>query len=90
MMSDDDNDGQMIFRDPGGLKLPDICFTGEEKPEKTHPGTCPDRGSNSGPLRDSENFFRRTVYTFSCAVNKSDPSRCKMKRSFPQTRVSRI
>ena len=31
MMSDDDDDGQMIFRDLGGLKLPDICLTGEEK-----------------------------------------------------------
>ena len=38
MMSDDDNDGQMIFGDLGGLKLPDICLTGEEKkPEKTSP-----------------------------------------------------
>ena len=27
----DDNDGQMIFEDLGGLKLPDICLTGEEK-----------------------------------------------------------
>ena len=34
---DDDNDGQMIFGDLGGLKLPDICLTGEEKPEKTSP-----------------------------------------------------
>ena len=31
----DDNDGQMIFGDLEGLKLPDICLTGEEKnPEK--------------------------------------------------------
>ena len=37
-MSDDDNDGQMIFGDLGGLKLPDICLTGEEKPENPHPG----------------------------------------------------
>ena len=35
MMSDDDNDGQMIFGDLGGLKLPDMCLTGEEKPQKT-------------------------------------------------------
>ena len=35
MMSDDDNDSQMIFGDLGGLKLPDICLTGEEKPQKT-------------------------------------------------------
>ena len=35
----DDNDGQMIFGDLGGLKLLDICLTGEEKPqEKPHPG----------------------------------------------------
>ena len=34
MMSDDGNDGQMIFGDLGGLKLPDICLTGEEKPRK--------------------------------------------------------
>ena len=27
----DDSDGQMIF---GDLKLPDICLTGEEKPQK--------------------------------------------------------
>ena len=31
MMSGDDNDGQMIFGGIGGLKLPDICLTGEEK-----------------------------------------------------------
>ena len=33
-MSDDDNDGQMIFGDFGGLKLLDICLTGEEKTRK--------------------------------------------------------
>ena len=27
----------MIFGDLGGLKLPDICHTGEENPEKTSP-----------------------------------------------------
>ena len=37
MMIEDDNDGQMIFGDIGGLKLPDICLTGEENPEKTSP-----------------------------------------------------
>ena len=35
MMSDDDNDVKTMFGDLGGLKLPDICLTGEEKP---HPG----------------------------------------------------
>ena len=53
MMSDDDNDGQMIFGDLVGLKLPDICLTGEDKPRKNlTEETCPDRGSNPGPLRD--------------------------------------
>ena len=33
-MMSDDNDGQMIFGDLGGLKLPDICLTGEENPKK--------------------------------------------------------
>ena len=53
MMSYDNNDGQMIFGDLVGLKLPDICLTGEEKPWKNlTQETCPDRGSNPGPLRD--------------------------------------
>ena len=34
-MIGDDNDGQMIFGDLRGLKLPDICLTDEENPEKT-------------------------------------------------------
>ena len=33
----DNYDGQVIFGDPGGLKLPDICLTDEENPEKTSP-----------------------------------------------------
>ena len=37
MMSDGDNDGQMMFGDLAGLKLPDICLTGEEEPRKTSP-----------------------------------------------------
>ena len=39
----DDNGGQMIFGDLEGLKFPDICLKGEEKPRKnnTHQ-TCPD------------------------------------------------
>ena len=50
----DDNDGQMIF---GDLKLPDICLTGEEKPRKNlTQETCPDRGSNPGPLRDKRAY----------------------------------
>ena len=37
MMIDDDNDGQIIFGNLEGLKLPDICLIGEENPEKTSP-----------------------------------------------------
>ena len=33
----DDNDDQMIFGELVGLKLPNICLTGEENPEKTTP-----------------------------------------------------
>ena len=52
-MSMDGNDGQRIVGDLGGLKLPDICLTGEEKPRKNlTQETCPDRGSNPGLLRD--------------------------------------
>ena len=48
----------MIFGDLVGLKFPDICLTGEEKPrKKSHQETCPDRGSNPGTLRD-----RRACY----------------------------
>ena len=57
----DDNEGQMKFGDLGGLKLPDICLTGEEKPRKNlTQETYPDRGSNPGPLRD-----RRACYPLS-------------------------
>ena len=53
MMIDDDNDGQMIFGDLRGLKLPDICLKGEEEPRKNlTQETCPDRRSNPGPLCD--------------------------------------
>ena len=53
MMIDDDNDSQIIFGDLGGLKLPDIYLTGEEKLRKNlTQETCADRGSNPGPLRD--------------------------------------
>ena len=51
----DDYDGQIIFGNLVGLKLPDIHLTGEEKPRKNLTAeTCPDRGSNPGPLRDKE------------------------------------
>ena len=50
MMIDDNNDGQMRFGDPGGLKLPDICRTGEEKtPKKPHPENLSRPGTEPGP-----------------------------------------
>ena len=59
MMIDDDNDGQMIFAEPVGLKLPDIRLTGEKKPRKDlTQETCPDRESNSGPLNDRRACYR--------------------------------
>ena len=58
-MGMDDNDGQMIFGDLGGLKLPDICLTSEEKPRKNlTQETCPDLGSNPSPLRDKRACYR--------------------------------
>ena len=50
MMIDDDNDGQMIFGDLQGLKLPDICLTGEEIPrKKPHLGNLSRLGIEPGP-----------------------------------------
>ena len=58
-MMRDDYDGQMIFGDHRGLKLPDICLAGEEKPQKNlTQETCPDRGSNPGPLHDRRAWYR--------------------------------
>ena len=55
----DDDDGQMILGDLGGLKRPDICLTGEEKPQRNlTQETCPDRGSNLGLLRDRHPCYR--------------------------------
>ena len=55
----DDYDGQMIFGDLVGIKLPNIYLTGEEKPRKNLTlETCPDQGSNPGPLRDRRVFYR--------------------------------
>ena len=43
-------DDQMISRDLGGLKLPDICLAGEEKPpKKPHPGNLSQPGIEPEP-----------------------------------------
>ena len=72
VMMMDDNDGQMIFGDLVGLKLPDIRLTGEEKPRKNRTQeTCPARGSNPGPLRDKRAcyhlFHKLNVCTRRCS-----------------------
>ena len=89
MMSDDDNDGQMIFGDLGGLKLPDICLTGEEKPRKNLTlETCPDRESNRGPLRDRGASCRlahsggHSVSKFNYHDNKHSLSSVKLAENY--------
>ena len=54
----------MIFGDLVGLKFPDICLTGEEKPRKNlTQETCPDRESNPGLMRDRRAWRdRRACY----------------------------
>ena len=41
-----------------GLKLPEICLTGEKKPKNLTKETCPDRGSNLDPLRNRRACYR--------------------------------
>ena len=54
----DDYGGQMIFGDLVGLKLLDIRLSSEENPRKNlTQDTCPDRGSNQGPLRDKRAWY---------------------------------
>ena len=53
------------IRGPWGLKLPDICLTGEEKPRKNlTQETYPDWGLNPGLLRDRHACYHlsHTVY----------------------------
>ena len=45
----DDYDGQMIFGDLVGLKLPDIRLKGEGNTEKPHPGNLSQPGIEPGP-----------------------------------------
>ena len=53
----EDYDGQMIFRDLVGLKLPDICLSAEKK-KKPHRGNLSRLGSNPGSLRDGRACYR--------------------------------
>ena len=79
----DDYDGQMIFGDLVGLKVPDICLKGEEKPQKNlTQETCPDRGSNLGPLRDKRACYHlfhsggpSNVSVMPCSVSAELPNK---------------
>ena len=49
----------MIFGNLVGLKVPDICLIGEEKPRVNFTQEIfPDRGSIPGPQRDSRACYR--------------------------------
>ena len=49
----------MLFGVLVGLKPPDMCLTGEEISRKVFAQeTCPDGGSNPGPLRDRRACYR--------------------------------
>ena len=66
----DDYDGQMIFGDRVGLKLPDIRFTGEEKPRKNlTQETCPDRQVRILPLAPQRWTWPETVAPIVSARN---------------------
>ena len=76
MMFDDDNDDQMKFGELGGLKLPDICLTGEGKPRKNlTQETCPDWELNPGPLSE-----RRACY---CLAHSGGLDRMNTKKDAP-------
>ena len=87
----DDYDGQMIVGDLVGLKLPDIRLRSEEKPRKTLiQETCPDRGSNPGPLRDKRACYhllhsggRVSLVWSLCAVGRTRVSSSPCVSSHP-------
>ena len=67
----DDYDGQMIYGDLVGLKLPDIRLTGEEKPRKNlTQETCPDWGRTRARCETSAH-----ATTCSTAVDWRDRNR---------------
>ena len=64
----DDYDGQMIFGDLVGLKLPDIRLTGEEKPRKN----LPRKPIPTGNRTRARCMKSAHATTSSTAVNNSD------------------
>ena len=91
----DDYDGQMIFEDLVGLKLPDIRLTGEEKPQKknlTHEA-CPDRGSNPGPLCDRHacyHLFHSGGLYYSCQPCFCDQNSIIFKVTFQKFHINSV
>ena len=85
----DDYDGQMISGDLVGLKLPDICLTGEEKPRKNlTQETCPNRGLNLGVTGVHATGKPTKIPVFSLMICKFPPyvflsSAYKNRRCFP-------
>ena len=72
----DDYDGQMIFGDLVGLKLPDIRLTGEEKtPKKPHPGNLSRPGIEPGPAENevgSTTCYLGRINKFWCSLQGFD------------------
>ena len=67
----DDYDGQMIFGDLVGLKLPDIRLTGEEKLRKNlTQETYPDRESNQRPeiLMHPKTYIKKKASYTNCQI----------------------
>ena len=60
----DDYDCQMIFGDRGGLKFPDICLTGEQKPRKTSPRKPVSTGDRTRARCVTSAHERWTLLTF--------------------------
>ena len=64
----DDYYDQMIFGDLGGLKFPDICLTGEEKPKKK---TSPKKPVPTGDRNRARRLTSAHATTCSTAVDRS-------------------
>ena len=65
----DDYDGQMIFGDLVGLKLPDIHLTGEEKPRKNPKKTSPRKLVPTGDQTQAHCVTSAHATTCSTAVD---------------------
>ena len=82
------------IRGPRGLKLPDICLTGEEKPRKNlSQETCPDRGSNPGPLRGKRACYHwlhsgGLYHRVTTQIKENLPATIAGKANHPKTMIA--